>query len=147
MRDSMRDAEDALEDIEDDLWEIEQRGKEEYMDFEERVKEAIMENRQKEIDELEKINESINDTNSKLLDSIQSSIDKVRQDRENEKTETDLQEKQRRLAYLKQDTSGANAAEIMDLEKEIREGQEDYTDSLIDQKINELQEQNDKAAE
>ena len=147
MRDSMRDAEDALEDIEDDLWEIEQRGAEEYMDFEERVKEAIMENRQKEIDELEKINESINDTNSKLLDSIQSSIDKVRQDRENEKTETDLQEKQRRLAYLKQDTSGANAAEIMDLEKEIREGQEDYTDSLIDQKINELREQNDKAAE
>jgi hypothetical protein len=36
--------------------------------------------------------------------------------------------------------------EILQLQKEIEEGQEDYTDSLIDQKISELQEQNDEAA-
>jgi hypothetical protein len=62
----------------------------------------------------------------------------MRQDRENEKTEEDLQEKQRRLAYLEQDTSNANAMEILELRKEIEEGQEDYTDTLIDQKISEL---------
>jgi hypothetical protein len=37
--------------------------------------------------------------------------------------------------------------DILELQKEIEEGQESYTDQLIDQKITELQEQNDKAAE
>ena len=147
LRDSMHEAQDALEDINDAVWEIEERGREEYLEWEERIKEAYVEVRQKEIDTLEEINESINDTNDKLLDSIQQSIDKMRQDRENEKTEEDLQEKQRRLAYLEQDTSNANAMEILELREEIEEGQEDYTDTLIDQKISELQEQNDKAAE
>jgi hypothetical protein len=35
----------------------------------------------------------------------------------------------------------------MRLQEEIDEGIEDYTDTLIDQKISELQEQNDEAAE
>jgi hypothetical protein len=35
----------------------------------------------------------------------------------------------------------------MQLQKEIEEGQEDYTDTLIYQKISELQKQNDQAAE
>jgi hypothetical protein len=78
---------------------------------------------------------------------MQSSIDKYRQDRENQKTEEELSDKQRRLAYLQQDTSGANDLDIMKLQEEIDQGQQDYTDSLIDQKISELQEQNDKAAE
>ena len=147
LRDSMHEAQDALEDINDAVWEIEERGREEYMEFEDRIKEALVEVRQKEIDTLEEINESINDTNTKLLDSIQQSVDKMRQDRENERTEEDLQEKQRQLAYLEQDTSGANAMEILELQEEIRQGQEDYTDALIDQKISELQEQNDAAAE
>lgn len=146
-RDSMQEAQDALEEIEDAVWEIEQRGREEYLEFEDRVKEAIVAAREKEIETLEEINESINDTNADLLDAIQQSIDKMRQDRENEKTEEELQEKQRQLAYLEQDTSGANAMAILELQEEIRQGQEDYTDTLIDQKISELQEQNDKAAE
>ena len=147
LRDSLQEAEDALEEIEDAVWEIEQRGREEYLEFEERVKEAIVASREKEIESLEKINESINDTNSELLDAIQDSIDKMRQDRENEETEKDLTEKQRELAYLQQDTSGANAMRILELQEEIRQGKQDYTDTLIDQKISELQEQNDKAAE
>lgn len=146
-RDSINDANDALADIEDSLYEISQRGKEQYLDLENRVKEAIIFGMQEEIDMLGAINESINDTTSKLLDGIQSAIDKERQDRDNEKTEEELADMQRRLAYLRQDTSGANALEVMELEEQLREGQQDYTDTLIDQKISELQEQNDKAAE
>jgi hypothetical protein len=36
--------------------------------------------------------------------------------------------------------------EILKLQEEIAQGQEDYTDTLIDQKISELQEQNDEAS-
>jgi hypothetical protein len=44
------------------------------------------------------------------------------------------------------DTSGANALEILELEEEIRQGEQDYTDTLVDQKISELQKQNEEAS-
>ena len=147
LRDQWQDAQDALEEIEDATQEIRQRGKDQYLQMEQSVKEALISARQKEIDRLSEINDSINDTNSKILESLQEQIDEYRQNRDNEKTEEELADKQRRLAYLQQDTSGANAMEILNLQKEIEEGQESYTDQLIDQKISELQKQNDQAAE
>ena len=145
--DSLEEAEDALWDIEDAVQEIKERGEEEYFDMENSIKEALTQSYQDEIDKLSQINDSINDTNSSLLDAIQKSIDKQRKDRDNQRTEDELAEKQRQLLYLQQDTSGANAMEILKLQEEIAQGQEDYTDTLIDQKISELQEQNDEAAE
>jgi hypothetical protein len=68
---------------------------------------------------LSEINDSINDANTELIEAINSSIDKQRQDRDNERTEEELAEKQRRLLYLQQDTSGANAMEILKLQEEI----------------------------
>ena len=40
---------------------------------------------------------------------------------DNDKTETDLMDKEARLAYLRQDTSGANKQEILKLEKELKD--------------------------
>ena len=144
---SQKEAEDRLEEIEDEVHEINETGRDEYLDLEQEVADALRESYQKQIDELNNINESINDANSRLIAAMQSSIEKDRQARENEIAEEEIADKQARLAYLQQDTSGANALEAMQLEKEIAEEQENYTDSLIDQKISELQEQNDKAAE
>jgi DNA repair exonuclease SbcCD ATPase subunit len=70
LRDSMHDAEDALEDINDAIWEIEQRGREEYLEFEDKIKDAVIAAREAEIETLEKINDSINDTNAELLDAV-----------------------------------------------------------------------------
>lgn len=144
---SLKEAEDRLEEIEDEVHEINETGRDEYLNLEQEVTDALRESYQKQIDELSNINKSINDANSRLIEAMQSSIEKDRQARENERTEEEIADKQARLAYLQQDTSGANALEAMQLEKEIAEEQENYTDSLIDQKISELQEQNDKAAE
>ena len=144
--DSLEQAEDALWDIEDAVEEIKERGEDQYFELEDAIKDALVQSYQDEIDKLSEINTSINDTNSALLDAMQNSLNKQRQERENQRTEDDLAEKQRRLLYLQQDTSGANAMEILQLQKEIEEGREDYTDSLIDLKISELQEQNDEAA-
>jgi hypothetical protein len=89
---------------------------------------------------LSRLNDSVTEANQKLLSTLQSNLDKIRQDRENEKKEEELGEKERRLAYLRQDTSGANMLEIKKLEEELEEEHEDYTDTLIDQKISELEE-------
>lgn len=145
--DSLEEAEDKLNDIEDRIEEVKELGKEEYLDFENAIKDAITFAYQEEIDKLSEINESINDTNSQLIDAISKQVNRIRQQRENERTEQELQEKQRQLLYLSQDTSGANDMAILELQREIEEGTVDYTDTLIDQKIDELQTQNDEAAQ
>lgn len=143
----IEEANDNLEDANNALEDILNNGKEQYTDLEDRVYEAIVYREQEKIDSLEKINDSINDANKDLIDSIQNNLDKIRQDRQNQETEKDVAEKERRLAYLRRDTSNANALEIKKLEEELADQKEDYTDTLIDQKISELQDQNDAAAE
>ena len=145
--DSINEGNDTLADIEETILDIKRRGKEEYFELEETIKDALIQSYQNEIDILSEIDENINETNSILIDSIQNSIEKMRQEREFQETEEDLETMRRRLAYLQQDTSNANALEILNLQKEISEQEEDYTDSLIDQKISQLQEQNEKAQE
>ena len=138
---------EALEDIESTLQEIQKRGQEEYTSLEDRTRDALIKQIQDKIDELTAVDEAINDTNQKLMDSIQKELEKQRQERENAKTEEELADKEQRLAYLQQDSSGANALEIAKLQEELADARESYTDSLIDQKITELQEQNDEAAQ
>ena len=145
--DSLYHAEEAAAEALDDIRDYVADLQDEYLNAETMIKDAIVSSYQEQIDKLSEINDSINDANSKLLDAVQSSIDQMRQDRENEKTEQELSDKERRLAYLRQDTSGANTLEILELEKELEEGRQDYTDSLVDQKISQLQDQNDYAAE
>lgn len=137
----------ALEEIEDDIQDIKQRGKEQYTTLEDRTRDALIKQIQDKIDEFSAVDEAINDTNQKLFDSISQTLELQRQERENQKTEEDLSDKEKRLAYLQQDSSNANALEIAKLQEELADAREDYTDQLIDQKISELQQQNDEAQE
>ena len=147
LQESMDGAVDSLADIEKDLKEINERGKQEYGKLEEQILEAYVSSLEKEIDELDKVYTAIDEANSELINILQTNLDKIRQDRENQDTEKEISETERRLAYLRQDTSGANALEILQLEKDLEEQKEDYTDTLIDQKINELERQNEIAAQ
>jgi hypothetical protein len=140
-------AEMAILDIEDERLELVKVGSEETVEFQDKVMEAMVQKEQEQIDELNRLNEAITEANSKLISTLQTNLEQIRQDRENEKKEEELTEKQRRLSYLRQDTSGANAVEIKKLEEQLEEEHEDYTDTLIDQKISELERQNELAAE
>lgn len=143
----MDEAEDALDDIIDEIEELQKVGKDEYDDLESRVLDAIISREQEKIDKLSLIDESINDANNKLINSIQTNLDRIRQERQNQETEQSIEDNERRLAYLQQDTSGANALEIQRLQEELANQKQDYTDTLIDQKLSAIQEQNDKASE
>lgn len=147
VQDRIDKADDALQDIDNDIQDLRERFIEEYTSFEKRILDALVDERQKQIDELSDINDSIKDTNSNLFDAIQKSIDKQRQDRDNQKTEDEIAKKERRLAFLKQDTSTDNTVAIKELEKELSEMKQDYTDELLDQKLSLLQDQADFAAE
>ena len=144
---NMDAAEDALMEIENTIYDIQQNLRETYIQFEDRVIAAIENIRQQEIDNQKQTNEALDSAASDLLNSIRSNIDKMRQDRANENTEEELARKERRLAYLRMDTSGSHNTEIAKLEKELRESQLDYADTLVDQSLQEMQDQNDAAAE
>ena len=140
------DAFDSIEDIYDTVQDIYDDSRQNYLDFENRVLEAVVNQYQLEIDRLTEIDNSINDSNSKLLDSIQKSIDEQRQARQNAETEEDLTDKLNQLLYKRQDKT-SSLTDLKTLEKELEDSRQDYIDTLIDQKISELQEQNDEAAE
>lgn len=134
-------------DIEEEIDEINQRGKGEYLDFEQKVYDAIVQTYQDVIDSFSSLNDTINDSNEKILDDLQEQIDLERQIRDNTKEEEEIGDKETRLAYLQRDTSGANATEILRLQEEIANARQNYTDKLIDQKLTQLSKDNDDAAE
>lgn len=144
---SIEETENEIIEIQNNQEELKRELIDNYLSFEDRVASALEAIDQKEIDSLQEEFDALNEAESSLADSISDSIDKMRQDRDNERTEEDIAEKERRLAYLRQDTTGSNALEVKQLEEEIADQREEYQDALVDQALNNLQEQNEAAAE
>ncbi len=144
---SIEETENEIIEIQNNQEELKRELIDNYLSFEDRVASALEAIDQKEIDLLQEEFDALNEAESSLADSISDSIDKMRQDRDNERTEEDIAEKERRLAYLRQDTTGSNALEVKQLEEEIADQREEYQDALVDQALNNLQEQNEAAAE
>lgn len=141
----IEDIDTQIEDFQDKVTELQKEGMQDYLDFEQKVYDAIVNQQQQLIDDYQDLSDKINDSNSKILDSIQRSIDLQRQIRDNTQTEEDINEKEARLAYLRQDTSNGNLLEIKQLEEELADDRQNYEDSLIDQQLERLTQQNDDA--
>lgn len=141
----IEDIDTQIEDFKDKVTELQKEGMQDYLDFEQKVYDAIVNQQQQLIDDYQDLSDKINDSNSKILDSIQCSIDLQRQIRDNTKTEEDINEEEARLAYLRQDTSNGNLLEIKQLEEELADDRQNYEDNLIDQQLERLTQQNDDA--
>ena len=138
---------DTIWDMEDEIEELVQQSIDDYLDFESRVYDAMVAAREKEIEAYGALSDAIQDSTSRVLNKMQEQIESERQARENDKTEEEIADREARLAYLSRDTSGANQLEIMKLQQELDDARQSYTDSLIDQAIQEMQKDADKAAE
>ena len=147
LKDKSDEIVDLRETIEDDnelKKELLAFGRDEYMELEKKVYDAIIEREKQLIDGMQSVSDSIGDANSELLSGLTKSINKLRQERQNDNTEKDIADKESRLAYLSQSTT-SDPLEIMKLEEEIADARQSYTDQLIDQKISDLEEQNEQA--
>lgn len=147
LQDQFEEVDKTVEDMQDAVDELKKAQMQDYLDFEQSVYDALVNAQQKLIDEYQSLSDSIADSNSKILDNLQESINLERQIRDNTKTEEDINEKEARLAFLRRDTSNANALEIKQLEEELSDARQDYSDSLIDQQLDRLSKQNDDAQE
>lgn len=143
----VEDNKNTIEDNTDAIKKLRDSGREEYSDLLDRIRDALIQSYQEQIDEMRNINDAINEAQSSLVETMQDMISEQRQARENEKTESEIADKEARLAYLMRDTSGGNAMEIASLQKEISDAKQGYTDTLIDQALTNLTDANEKAAE
>ena len=147
IQDKIDDADDSIMDITNQIQELEHIWRDTYVDFEKRVLDALVKSYQKVIDNYSELNDTLNDSNSQILQSLQKEIDLQRQIRDNTKTEEQIADDEARLAYLRRDTSGGNDLDALQLEKDLNDQRENYTDTLIDQAIQRLQDDNDAAAQ
>ena len=102
---------------------------------------------QNQIDELSNLYDAIDQSTNEIIKGIQEEINYSRQIRDNTKKEEDIADKEARLAYLRRDTSGANAMEIKKLEEDIANSREQYSDTMVDQQITDMQNEAQLAAE
>jgi hypothetical protein len=147
LSDSYEDTQDTIQEMEDAIEEILERSKEEYIDFEQEIYDAIVDHIQQYIDAEQDLSDTISEAENKILENMRESIDLERQIRDNTKTEEDIADKENRLAFLQRDTTGANAVEIMQLQKELEEAREEYQDTLVDQELERLTRASEEAAE
>ena len=144
LRGEIEGAEDALWEIEDQLYELTQRGRDEYIDFQKDVYNALIKQRQDEIDKYSEYISTLAEAKSDILDALRKYIDKQRQERDNAEREKEIADKDAQLFRMERDT-GSTQADIIAARKDVEQMRRDYTDELIDQKISELEEQNDEA--
>ena len=147
---AMGELEDAVNDqltTLKELYDVLNDQRQKMADYEQTLLEGLQKEIEKEINNQKTISASITNQLKKLYDEVKKAIDMRRRAEDNAKTEADIQKKQQRLAMLRADTSGGNALEIAQLEKEIGDAQQSYQRTLEDQLIQDLQDQADKAAE
>ena len=147
IQDKIDDADDAVMDITNQIQELENVWRDTFIDFENRVLDAIVKSYQQVIDKYSELNDTLNNSNTQILDSLQKQISLSRQIRDNTKTEEQISDEEARLAYLRRDTSGGNELASLQLERELDEQRKNYEDTLVDQAISRLQEDNDAAAQ
>lgn len=147
IQDKMDTSQDAIRDINAQIHDLEDMWRDSYVDFEQRVLDAVISSYQKVIDNYTDLNTTITESNNNILRSIETEISLQRQIRDNTQTEDEIANTESQLAYLRRDTTGANQSKILQLQQQLEEQRENYSDSLVDQAINKLQTDNQLAAE
>lgn len=147
IQDKMDSSQDAIRDINDQMHQLEDMWRDSYVDFEKRVLDAVISSYQRVIDNYTDLNTTITETNNSILRSIETEISLQRQIRDNTQTEEDITDTESQLAYLRRDTTGANQSKILQMQQQLEDQRQSYSDTLIDQAIDKLQTDNQLAAE
>ena len=144
---SYEEVRDKLWEIEDEIENLREAAIESYLSFEDRVLEALVNSYQQQIDSYQAMSDSLEKASNEVLTSLREQIELSRQIRDNTDKEKQIADMENRLAYLQRDTSGSNALEIQKLQKDLEDARESYTDTLVDQAIEKMQNEADLAAE
>ena len=144
---NQQDSLSGLQNTLDNIEVLEQEGQDAYYELRDMAKEAILSSLQKQIDLQQQTLDATQNANTALINKIQEQINDNRQARQNEEAEKNLTDLRNQQAFLGMDTSGANALQMQTLDQSLADAEQSYSDSLVDQSLQSLQDANDKAAE
>lgn len=142
-----REQENSINSINSKLLETWYNYRSDYVDLVNQLAELYEQAQQKIIDDQKKAYDKLKEQDDNYLDELRKNIEARRKARDRENDVEEIVKKQKRLAMLMRDSSGRNAGEIADLQKEIQDAQQDVIDDDIDRVIDSMEEANDKQQE
>lgn len=139
--------ENVLDQINTKLQEFWKGYRDNYIDLVNELADLFERQAQNEIDSQKEKYDKMKDLDDKYLDELRKNIEARRDARNRENDVEDIAKKQKRLNMLMRDTSGRNASEIADLQKEIADAQQDLIDDDVDRVLDSLEDANDQQQE
>ena len=145
LHDSVNEHKEALLAAQEKQNELLQEMRDNQLAVEQNVYDAIVDSRERAIEDAEAMRDAIEDSTSKFIDGLSSALDKERSMYEMQQSESDLDQKRRRLAIL-QRTGGSNS-EIASLQSDIASSERDLYFDKQQEQIDLIQEASDKQIE
>ena len=142
-----REQENSINSINSKLLELWYQYRSDYVDLVNQLADFYEQAQQKIIDDQKDAYDKLKEQDDNYLDELRKNIEARRKARDRENDVDEIVKKQKRLAMLMRDSSGRNAGEIADLQKEIQNAQQDIIDEDIDRVIDSMEEANDKQQE
>ena len=142
-----REEQNNLDKIKTTLDELWKDYRSNYIDLVNELAQYYEEAQQKIIDDQKDAYDKMKELDDNYLDELRKNIEARRAARDRENDVEDITKKQKRLAMLMRDTSGRNAGEIADLQKEIQDAQQDLIDDDVDRVLDSIEDANDKQQE
>lgn len=142
-----REEQNNLDKIKTTLDELWKNYRSNYIDLVNELAQYYEEAQQKIIDDQKDAYDKMKELDDNYLDELRKNIEARRAARDRENDVEDITKKQKRLAMLMRDTSGRNAGEIADLQKEIQDAQQNLIDDDVDRVLDSIEDANDKQQE
>lgn len=139
--DEIQEGNKTLEELETARNELLKEMRDNQIDLENKVLDAIVEARQREIDELQDTRDALEESVGKYIDGLTDALDKERSMYDTQEDQDELNRKKRRLAILQR--SGGSASEIASLQDEINSSEQDLYFEMQQQQIDAIQQASD----
>lgn len=136
--DKYKESQDKVRKIEKELQQQRIEAVKNYASMEKTIADALKAQYEEQVNDLKDKYEAMKDADDDYLDALQDAIDKQRKLRDEENAWEDLATKEKKLSLMQRDTSGANALETANLEKEIEDDRQNLLDQAIDNIIDGL---------
>ena len=133
-------SEDNVRKAEKEIQDLRKEALKNYAAMETEIAEALKSQYEEEVNTLKDKYDAMKDADDDYLDALQDAINKQRELRDSANAYEDLAEKEKKLALMQRDTSGGNATEVKDLEKEVEDDRQNLLDEAVDNIIDGLQE-------
>lgn len=143
LSDEIEKNDEELKKREKEFLDMQKKARQDYIKLEDQVISTLKEKYDEEIKATEDKYKAIEEADNEYLDALKEAIDKQRKLREQANQWDDLQTKEKKLALMQRDTSGANASEINSLQKEIENDREQLLDNAVDNILDSLKEMYD----